>query len=146
MEICEVCGKGDDDENIILCDKCSCGFHLYCLDPPLHSVPAGEWFCSMCLKESFGFGSTRVFKFHQFERQAHAFKHAFFEPWAQEAADADPTAKKPKKKKKTESDFIAASHNAEERAKTMKRLPELASEDCPRAHRALRLQSFPRKT
>ena len=41
-----------------------------CLDPPLTKVPAGEWFCNACLKEKFGFGSGRVFKFHQYERQA----------------------------------------------------------------------------
>ena len=35
---------------------------------------------------------------------------------------------------------------ADARMPELKRLPALASEDCPRAHRALRLQSFPRKT
>ena len=55
---------------MLLCDRCNCGFHLYCLDPPLTKVPPGEWFCAQCVNENFGFGATRQFKFHQFERQA----------------------------------------------------------------------------
>ena len=46
--MCEVCHKGDDDENIILCDKCNRGYHLYCLKPILPSVPSGEWYCDKC--------------------------------------------------------------------------------------------------
>ena len=76
-ELCEVCNGGGDNDHMMLCDRCSCGFHSYCLTPPLASVPAGEWFCSACLKESFGFGSTRVFKFFQFERQA---RHLLISP------------------------------------------------------------------
>ena len=95
--MCEICHSGGDNDAMLLCDRCSCGFHMYCLDPPLHSVPAGDWFCSACLKESFGFGSTRVFKFHQYERQAHAFKHAFFESLMETG-----TAKLSKKSKQME--------------------------------------------
>ena len=54
---------------MLLCDRCNCGFHMGCLDPPLSVVPAGDWFCTQCLNEKFGFGNTRVFKYHQFERQ-----------------------------------------------------------------------------
>ena len=54
---------------MLLCDRCNCGFHMGCLDPPLSVVPAGDWFCSHRLNEKFGFGNTRVFKYHQFERQ-----------------------------------------------------------------------------
>ena len=107
-ERCEICGSGADNDHMLLCDRCSCGFHTYCLNPPLKNVPAGDWFCSTCLKENFGFGSTRTFKFHQYERQAHAFKHAFFESLMETG-----TAKIGKKSKQSE---ISRSHNAEERA------------------------------
>ena len=80
MELCEICQSGGDYASMLLCDRCNCGFHLGCLTPPLKTVPPGEWFCPTCLSERFGFDSTRVFKFHQFERQANAFKHAFFAP------------------------------------------------------------------
>lgn len=46
--MCEICHKGDDEENIVLCDKCNKGFHLYCVKPILPSVPSGEWFCDNC--------------------------------------------------------------------------------------------------
>lgn len=114
-EMCEVCGGGGDNAAMLLCDRCSCGFHMYCLTPALTSVPAGEWFCSMCLNESFGFGSTRVFKFHQYERQAHAFKHAFFESLYDTG-----TAHLSKKAKAQ-----GIAHSAEERARSSVRLPEL---------------------
>ena len=77
-EVCEVCARGEDNGNMLLCDRCSCGFHTYCLSPPLTAVPAGEWFCALCLGEQFGFGSGQVMKYHQYEKQANAFKHAFF--------------------------------------------------------------------
>lgn len=32
-ELCELCGSGDDNESILLCDKCNCGFHMRCLQP-----------------------------------------------------------------------------------------------------------------
>ena len=78
-EHCEICGSGEQNDKMLLCDRCNCGFHMHCLNPPLTTVPVGEWFCDTCLKESFGFGSTRILRYHQFERQAHAFKHTFFD-------------------------------------------------------------------
>ncbi|KAK8796499.1 hypothetical protein WA538_005706 [Blastocystis sp. DL] len=46
--LCDVCGKGENEESIIICDNCNKGFHLYCVKPILPSVPAGEWFCPRC--------------------------------------------------------------------------------------------------
>ena len=110
-------GSGDGNASMLLCDKCSCGFHMYCLSPPLHAVPAGEWLCSACLQESFGFGSGRVFKYHQYERQAHAFKQSFFaELFETEAARLS---------KKSKSAAMAAAYSAEERSRIAARLTEL---------------------
>lgn len=38
---CELCMKNcdDDDEKLIICDECNKGFHIYCLNPPLYSIP-----------------------------------------------------------------------------------------------------------
>eukprot|EP00940_MAST-03C_sp_MAST-3C-sp2_P000565 g565.t1 len=49
---CELCKRHDDDENMILCDRCDKGFHVYCLRPQLAAVPVGDWFCSNCSGES----------------------------------------------------------------------------------------------
>lgn len=46
--LCDICGKGENEDSIIICDKCNKGFHLYCLKPILPSVPSGEWFCDAC--------------------------------------------------------------------------------------------------
>ncbi len=45
---CQLCGSGEDEETILLCDSCDCGYHMACLDPPLHRVPAGDWYCPDC--------------------------------------------------------------------------------------------------
>ena len=77
-------------------------------------MPAGEWFCSLCLKESFGFGTGRVYKFHQYERQANAFKHGFF--------GEEVSGVKLSKKRKAE----GMAHDAESRALSGVRLPDFA--------------------
>ena len=46
--LCTVCQKGENEDSLIICDKCNKGYHLYCLKPSLPSVPSGEWFCSSC--------------------------------------------------------------------------------------------------
>ncbi|KAL7539105.1 hypothetical protein ACHAXR_009027 [Thalassiosira sp. AJA248-18] len=34
---------------MLLCDGCDELFHAKCLDPPLESIPEGDWFCSNCI-------------------------------------------------------------------------------------------------
>nr|XP_020640364.1 bromodomain adjacent to zinc finger domain protein 2A isoform X2 [Pogona vitticeps]XP_020640371.1 bromodomain adjacent to zinc finger domain protein 2A isoform X2 [Pogona vitticeps]XP_020640380.1 bromodomain adjacent to zinc finger domain protein 2A isoform X2 [Pogona vitticeps]XP_020640391.1 bromodomain adjacent to zinc finger domain protein 2A isoform X2 [Pogona vitticeps]XP_020640399.1 bromodomain adjacent to zinc finger domain protein 2A isoform X2 [Pogona vitticeps]XP_020640404.1 bromo len=51
---CLVCRKGDDDENLLLCDSCDRGCHLYCHRPKMTEVPAGDWFCSLCIAQMQG--------------------------------------------------------------------------------------------
>lgn len=59
---------------MILCDRCNCGFHTYCLTPKLSAVPAGDWLCVDCMGERFGFGSGGRYTFARFSRLAHTFK------------------------------------------------------------------------
>jgi hypothetical protein len=40
---CEKCGKDTDDDKMLLCDKCDKGYHLFCLNPPMESIPDGDW-------------------------------------------------------------------------------------------------------
>lgn len=48
--ICSVCGKGEDEDLVLLCDSpgCSNEIHMYCLCPPVYAIPAGEWLCPTC--------------------------------------------------------------------------------------------------
>jgi len=50
MTACMICGESEPDESLLLCDgaKCTCAAHTGCLDPPLASIPSGDWFCPRC--------------------------------------------------------------------------------------------------
>eukprot|EP01119_Soliformovum_irregulare_P013651 TRINITY_DN365_c2_g1_i5.p1 TRINITY_DN365_c2_g1~~TRINITY_DN365_c2_g1_i5.p1 ORF type:complete len:802 (-),score=223.32 TRINITY_DN365_c2_g1_i5:464-2869(-) len=45
---CDLCAGMEDEEHMLLCDSCDKGFHMYCLNPPLSSVPTGDWICQSC--------------------------------------------------------------------------------------------------
>ena len=41
---CSVCGGKNDEEKTLLCDECDNAYHIFCLDPPLESIPdVDEW-------------------------------------------------------------------------------------------------------
>ncbi|KAL3285826.1 hypothetical protein HHI36_000348 [Cryptolaemus montrouzieri] len=46
---CKICRRQKDSENMLLCDSCNLGHHLYCLKPKLTSIPKGDWFCDRCM-------------------------------------------------------------------------------------------------
>jgi hypothetical protein len=56
---CKVCGSEDNPEKLLCCESCPAVYHLYCLDPPLSRIPAGDWFCPAC---------TRTFSLQEIER------------------------------------------------------------------------------
>ncbi|KAG7297674.1 hypothetical protein JYU34_018390 [Plutella xylostella] len=45
---CKICRRKTDPDNMLLCDHCNKGHHLYCLKPKLTKVPEGDWFCAQC--------------------------------------------------------------------------------------------------
>ncbi|KAJ3638147.1 hypothetical protein MTP99_001553 [Tenebrio molitor] len=51
LTYCRICRRRNDSENMLLCDSCNTGHHLYCLKPKLKSVPPGDWFCDKCQNE-----------------------------------------------------------------------------------------------
>jgi hypothetical protein len=46
---CQACGKGTDEEVLLLCENCELGWHTFCLCPPLPGVPEGLWLCAGCV-------------------------------------------------------------------------------------------------
>ncbi|KAG0571258.1 hypothetical protein KC19_VG001000 [Ceratodon purpureus] len=50
--LCEECSRGDGEQEMLLCDSCDRGYHMYCLSPILPTVPPGEWFCPKCAESS----------------------------------------------------------------------------------------------
>ncbi|KRW98990.1 Zinc finger, FYVE/PHD-type [Pseudocohnilembus persalinus] len=49
---CEICNSLNDtpeqEAQLILCDICDKGYHIFCLNPPLQKVPEGDWYCPEC--------------------------------------------------------------------------------------------------
>mmetsp|Transcript_14316 Transcript_14316/g.31390 ORF Transcript_14316/g.31390 Transcript_14316/m.31390 type:complete len:1414 (-) Transcript_14316:695-4936(-) len=52
LTICEICGIDDDDDQVVICDRCSRGFHTYCLRPVMVNIPQSTWLCSACSGEA----------------------------------------------------------------------------------------------
>lgn len=44
--VCSVCRRGDNEENLLLCDDCPAAMHTNCIG--LLGVPPGEWYCRAC--------------------------------------------------------------------------------------------------
>ncbi|KAJ8260346.1 hypothetical protein GJAV_G00179900 [Gymnothorax javanicus] len=84
--VCRVCGRGDEDEKLLLCDGCDDNYHTFCLLPPLTDPPKGDWRCPKCVAEEFkkpaeAFGfeqATREYTLQSFGEMADTFKADYF--------------------------------------------------------------------
>ena len=47
---CRKCGSPAKAASMLLCDQCNSGWHIFCLNPPLTSIPAGSWYCPECTR------------------------------------------------------------------------------------------------
>lgn len=80
-QICEQCKSGLHGEVMLLCDRCDKGWHLYCLSPPLQSIPPGNWYCLECVnsdKDSFGFVPGKLYTVDAFRRIDDRMKRKWF--------------------------------------------------------------------
>ncbi|XP_041083440.1 lysine-specific demethylase 5B-like isoform X2 [Polyodon spathula] len=86
LYVCLVCGSGSDEDRLLLCDGCDDSYHTFCLIPPLHDVPKGDWRCPKCLaqecskpQEAFGFEQAcRDYSLRAFGEMADSFKSDYF--------------------------------------------------------------------
>ncbi|XP_078516558.1 zinc finger protein ubi-d4 isoform X2 [Lissotriton helveticus] len=46
---CNICGTSENDDQLLFCDDCDRGYHMYCLNPPMAEPPEGSWSCHLCL-------------------------------------------------------------------------------------------------
>ncbi|KAI6216758.1 PHD-type domain-containing protein [Aphelenchoides besseyi] len=46
--LCMKCHSSKRPDVLLLCDICDDAWHIWCLKPPLHFVPPGDWFCPKC--------------------------------------------------------------------------------------------------
>ncbi|KAF3790870.1 Histone-lysine N-methyltransferase [Nymphaea thermarum] len=58
---CEECRSGECGGEMLLCDKCDRGFHIFCLRPIIVRVPTGPWFCPSCSSQK----TSRVLRLSQ---------------------------------------------------------------------------------
>ncbi|KAG9493201.1 lysine-specific demethylase 5B [Eleutherodactylus coqui] len=86
LYVCFLCGSGSDEDRLLLCDGCDDSYHTFCLIPPLHDVPKGDWRCPKCLaqecskpQEAFGFEqAARDYTLRMFGEMADNFKSDYF--------------------------------------------------------------------
>ncbi|KAF7794096.1 hypothetical protein EIP86_005226, partial [Pleurotus ostreatoroseus] len=74
---CEICQKKDRGEEMLMCDGCDCGFHIFRLDPALSTISKGQWFCYVCLFETgsdFGFDEGKEHSLASFQTQDLEFR------------------------------------------------------------------------
>ena len=45
IEGCYICHQNTFQDKILLCERCNGEYHLFCLQPPLLSVPDNDWYC-----------------------------------------------------------------------------------------------------
>lgn len=84
--MCLVCGNGNAEDRLLLCDGCDDSYHIFCLIPPLHDVPKGDWRCPKCLAQecgkppvAFGFEqASRSYTLQAFGDMADSFKSDYF--------------------------------------------------------------------
>ncbi|XP_078097212.1 zinc finger protein neuro-d4-like [Mustelus asterias] len=48
---CNLCGTSENDDQLLFCDDCDRGYHMYCLNPPMSDPPEGSWSCHLCLQQ-----------------------------------------------------------------------------------------------
>ncbi|MBN3317556.1 KDM5A demethylase, partial [Atractosteus spatula] len=86
LYVCLVCGRGDEEDRLLLCDGCDDSYHTFCLIPPLQDVPKGDWRCPKCVaeecskpREAFGFEqAVREYSLQSFGEMADHFKSDYF--------------------------------------------------------------------
>ena len=51
---CQLCHSGEDEQNLLLCDGCDKGYHMYCFKPAITTLPDGDWYCYECINKATG--------------------------------------------------------------------------------------------
>ena len=68
------------------------GFHTFCLDPPLQTIPKGQWFCHICLFGTggdFGFDEGEEHSLSSFQARDLEFRKLWFTSHPPSDADGD---------------------------------------------------------
>ncbi|KAF9955116.1 hypothetical protein BGZ72_003995 [Mortierella alpina] len=47
---CQKCQSSNNEDKMMMCEKCDRGWHCYCLDTPLEAVPRHDFYCDECIE------------------------------------------------------------------------------------------------
>lgn len=47
---CTLCSTSENDDQLLFCDDCDRGYHMYCIVPPMKEAPEGSWSCVICVQ------------------------------------------------------------------------------------------------
>jgi histone demethylase JARID1 len=78
---CEICGSGNYAEEMLICDACDRGHHIFCLNPPIQKIPSSNWYCASCLAaagNAYGFPDGNEWNMDGFQAFAEKFKKDHF--------------------------------------------------------------------
>uniref|UniRef100_A0A7S2ZJM0 [Histone H3]-trimethyl-L-lysine(4) demethylase n=1 Tax=Rhodosorus marinus TaxID=101924 RepID=A0A7S2ZJM0_9RHOD len=80
---CHKCESGKDDEQLLICDSCETGWHMFCMTPPMKRLPPEDelWFCPNCdpgAGKEFGFDVGEDFSLEEFKEYATAIRNNWF--------------------------------------------------------------------
>ncbi|KAF9934979.1 hypothetical protein FBU30_009401 [Linnemannia zychae] len=80
-DVCEICQTDRDLDKMLICDGCELGYHMYCLTPPLNTIPKTDWYCAKCLVagDEFGFEEGEEYSLSSFQQKCNTFKKNWFE-------------------------------------------------------------------
>ena len=76
-QLCEICLSGDHGVDMLICDGCDRGYHSFCLNPRITSIPKTDWFCPPCLLGSghdYGFEEGDTHSLSSFWNRSEAFR------------------------------------------------------------------------
>ena len=85
-EACERCKRTDFETEMLLCDGCDKGYHIFCLVPKLEKIPRGDWRCPECLASKctteiipYGFDDAhKTYSLRTFQEMADGFVKKHF--------------------------------------------------------------------
>ncbi|MCP9259133.1 hypothetical protein DINM_002101 [Dirofilaria immitis] len=49
---CQICRTSENESQLLLCDACDMGYHMYCFRPRIAAIPDGEWYCPLCIQRA----------------------------------------------------------------------------------------------
>ena len=83
QKVCKVCNKGDNENELLLCDMCDDAYHFRCLSIKIFDfTEERKWFCLKCLGKDIYDQKTisRIYSHQLINSKENHYKNKYFEP------------------------------------------------------------------